>query len=101
MGDPAIVNTILEIDVSDPAVDSATRSKVKTLSERWKAIWDWSETRMKKLNNFLSDWQKFRDMELVLLNWLGVKEKALKEIHKTDLMDEEAVKKSAHELEVS
>jgi hypothetical protein len=100
MGDHTLVNVILEVDVSDPSVDSATRKKVKSLSERWKAVWDWSEDRKKKLMKSLADWQKFRDEELILLNWLAVKEKALKEINNTDLMDDEAVKKSVKELEV-
>ena len=101
MGDPTVVNTILEIDASDPTVDNATRSKVKSLSKRWTAVWDWAEARRKKLMDSLSDWQKFRDEQLILLNWLGTKEKALKEINETDLMDEEAVDRGVKQMEVS
>ena len=94
------INMVLEVDVSDPAMGNETRGQVKSISQRWKRVWDWSEDRKKKLMRSLVDWQKFRDEELILLNWLAGKEKTLKEINKTDLMDEEEVKKTKMRLDV-
>lgn len=47
------------------------------------------------------EWQKFRDEELILLNWLSHKEKTFKEVSKTNIADEEQVKESLNILEVN
>ncbi|KAK3738455.1 hypothetical protein QZH41_017077 [Actinostola sp. cb2023] len=99
LSDHVFINMVLEVDVSDPAMGNETRGQVKSISQRWKRVWDWSEDRKKKLMRSLVDWQKFRDEELILLNWLAGKEKTLKEINKTDLMDEEEVKKTKMRLD--
>ena len=48
----------------------------------------------------LSNWQRFRDEQLILLNWLSNKEKLLKEMGRTDLTDEEEVKRHLQNLRV-
>lgn len=49
----------------------------------------------------LSNWQRFRDEQLILLNWLSNKEKTLKDMGRTDLTDEAEVKDHLEKLRVS
>lgn len=49
----------------------------------------------------LSNWQRFRDEQMILLNWLSNKEKTLKEMARTDLTDEAEVKDHLEKLRVS
>lgn len=48
----------------------------------------------------LSNWQRFRDEQLILLNWLSSKEKILKDMGRTDLTDEDEVKDHLAKLRV-
>ena len=48
----------------------------------------------------LSNWQRFRDEQLILLNWLSSKEKTLKDMGRTDLTDEDEVKEHLDKLRV-
>ena len=48
----------------------------------------------------LSNWQRFRDEQLILLNWLSNKEKTLKDMGRTDLTDEDEVKEHLEKLRV-
>ena len=48
----------------------------------------------------LSNWQRFRDEQLILLNWLSNKEKTLKDMGRTDLSNEEEVKDHLEKLRV-
>lgn len=48
----------------------------------------------------LSNWQRFRDEQLILLNWLSNKEKTLKDMGRTDLTDEDEVKNHLDKLKV-
>ena len=48
----------------------------------------------------LSNWQRFRDEQLILLNWLSSKEKTLKDMGRTDLTDEDEVKEHLEKLRV-
>ena len=43
---------------------------------------------------------KLRDEQLILLNWLSSKEKTLKDMGRTDLTDEDEVKKHLEKLKV-
>ena len=57
------------------------------------------------LNNILSvkvlsNWQRFRDEQLLLLNWLSDEEKTLKDMGRTDLTNEEEVKQDLEKLRV-
>ena len=91
---------VLRTDLSDPDLDEKTRDKIKDVNGRWVKSWNWSEDRNQKLTKAMIDWQKFRDEELILLNWLSQKEKTLKEVSNTDVADEEKVKESLELLEV-
>lgn len=95
-----MVASVLATDLSDPELDDKTRDKVKDVSSRWAGAWNWSEDRSQKLTKAMIDWQKFRDEELILLNWLSQKEKTLKQVANTDVADEEKVKESLELLEV-
>ena len=94
------MTAVLSTDASDSELDEKTRAKVKDVSKRWPAAWNWSDDRNQKLTKAMIDWQKFRDEELILLNWLGQKEKTLKGVANTDVADEEQVKESLKVLEV-
>lgn len=48
----------------------------------------------------LSNWQRFRDEQLLLLNWLSNEEKTLKDMGRTDLTNEEEVKQDLERLHV-
>lgn len=96
----SFVAMVLRTDLSDPNLDEKTRDKIKDVNGRWVKSWNWSEDRNQKLTKAMIDWQKFRDEELILLNWLSQKEKTLKEVSNTDVADEEKVKESLELLEV-
>lgn len=96
----SFVAMVLRTDLSDPDLDGKTRDKIKDVNGRWVKSWNWSEDRNQKLTKAMIDWQKFRDEELILLNWLSQKEKTLKEVSNTDVADEEKVKESLELLEV-
>ena len=81
-------------------MDDKTREQIKNVNEKWATAWNWSEDRNQKLTKAMIDWQKFRDEELILLNWLSQKEKTLKEVSNTDVADEQQVKESLEVLEV-
>lgn len=100
IGDVSMVTIVLGTDNSDPGLDDKTRTKVKDVCSRWPEAWNWCDDRNQKLTRALIDWQKFRDEELLLLNWLAQKEKTLKEVALTDVAEEEAVKQSLNLLEV-
>lgn len=100
VGDISLVTSVLATDLKDPELDDKTRAKVKDVNGRWARSWDWSEDRNQNLTKAMIDWQKFRDEELILLNWLGQKEKTLKGLSNTDVADEEQVKESLEHLEV-
>ncbi|KAK2558064.1 Utrophin [Acropora cervicornis] len=101
VGDISMVTIVLGTDNSDPGLDDKTRTKVKDVCSRWPAAWNWCDDRNQKLTRALIDWQKFRDEELLLLNWLAQKEKTLKEVALTDVAEEEDVKQSLKLLEVT
>ena len=96
----SLVASVLRIDLTDPDLDDKTREQIKNVNEKWATAWNWSEDRNQKLTKAMIDWQKFRDEELILLNWLSQKEKTLKEVSNTDVADEKQVKESLELLEV-
>lgn len=96
----SLVASVLRSDLTDPDLDDKTREQIKNVNERWATAWNWSEDRNQKLAKAMIDWQKFRDEELILLNWLSQKEKTLKEVSNTDVADEQQVKESLELLEV-
>ena len=55
---------------------------------------------MSSLSKVLSNWQRFRDEQIILLNWLSNKEKALKDMGRTDLADEDEVNVHLEKLKV-
>ena len=95
-----MVTAVLATDTSDPQLDDKTRAKVKDINKRWPDAWNWSEDQNQKLTKAMIDWQKFRDEELILLNWLSQKEKTHKIVANTDIADEEQVKESLELLQV-
>ena len=96
----SLVASVLRSDLTDPDLNDKTREQIKNVNERWATAWNWSEDRNQKLTKAMIDWQKFRDEELILLNWLSQKEKTLKEVSNTDVADEQQVKESLELLEV-
>lgn len=98
--DHSMISTILGVDVSDPDITQGTQQQVKSLSDRWSKVWNWSEQRKAQLLKVLSNWQRFRDEQMILLNWLSNKEKTLKEMARTDLTDEAEVKDHLEKLRV-
>ena len=44
-----MITMILGVDVTHPAIDESTHQQVKTLSERWSKVWNWSEQRKAQL----------------------------------------------------
>ncbi|XP_068690393.1 utrophin-like [Montipora foliosa] len=89
--DHSMISMILDVDVDHPSVNERTQDQVKSLSDRWSKVWNWSEQRKAQLLKVLSNWQRFRDEQMILLNWLSNKEKALKDMGRTDLADEDEV----------
>ncbi|XP_067048762.1 dystrophin-like isoform X1 [Acropora muricata] len=89
--DHSMISMVLDVDVDHPTVNERTQKQVKSLSDRWSKVWNWSEQRKAQLLKVLSNWQRFRDEQLILLNWLSSKEKALKDMGRTDLADEDEV----------
>ena len=73
---------------------------LQVLSERWAAVWTWSEEWKEKLNQALVDWRKLREEETVLLSWLSSKEQTMDVIGQTDITDDEQVKMHLNLLEV-
>ena len=101
VGDVSLVTAVLATDSSDPELDDKTRGKVKDINKRWPEAWNWSNDRNQNLTKAMIEWQKFRDEELILLNWLSHKEKTFKEVSDTNIADEEQVKQSLNILEVN
>lgn len=101
VGDVSLVTIVLATDNSNSGLDDKTRAKVKDMSNRWPAAWKWCDERNQNLTLALIDWQKFRDEELILLNWLAQKEKTLKEVAQTDVAEEQHVKESLKLLEIT
>jgi len=98
--DHSMISMILGVDVTHPAISESTHQQVKSLSDRWSKVWNWSEQRKTQLLKVLSNWQRFRDEQLILLNWLSNKEKTLKDMGRTDLSNEEEVKDHLEKLRV-
>lgn len=44
-----MISTILGVDVSDPDITQGTQQQVKSLSDRWSKVWNWSEQRKAQL----------------------------------------------------
>ncbi|XP_073229199.1 utrophin-like isoform X1 [Porites lutea] len=99
VGDVSLVTAVLATDSSDPELDDKTRGKVKDINKRWPEAWNWSNDQNQNLTKAMIEWQKFRDEELILLNWLSHKEKTFKEVSETNIADEEQVKQSLNILE--
>lgn len=95
-----MVSIILDLDITDPVVNQSVQGQVKSLSERWAALWRWSEERRTQLLRLISNWEKFRDEQIVLLNWLSSKERVLKEMGATDLSNEKQVNQHLDVLKV-
>lgn len=47
--DHSMISTILGVDVSDPDITQGTQQQVKSLSDRWSKVWNWSEQRKAQL----------------------------------------------------
>ena len=100
-GDLSLVTLVLAVDTLDPDLDEKTRADIRDVNSRWQDAWNWSEDRNQQLTKAMINWQKFRNEELILLNWLAQKEKTLKDIANTDVADDEQVKKGLEHLEVT
>ena len=44
-----MISTILSVDVTDPDITQGTQEQVKSLSDRWSKVWNWSEQRKAQL----------------------------------------------------
>ena len=44
-----MISTILGVDVTDPDITQGTQEQVKSLSDRWSKVWNWSEQRKAQL----------------------------------------------------
>lgn len=44
-----MITMILGVDVTHPAINESTHQQVKSLSERWSKVWNWSEQRKAQL----------------------------------------------------
>lgn len=64
---------------------------VKTLSERWAAVWNWSEERKNRLLEVIDDWEAFREKEKDLYDWLVGKDEAIHMSDEIDISDEDQV----------
>ncbi|XP_020615403.1 dystonin-like isoform X2 [Orbicella faveolata] len=98
--DHSMITMILGVDITNPDINDSTQQQVKSLSDRWSKVWNWSEQRKHQLLKVLSNWQRFRDEQLILLNWLSSKEKTLKDMGRTDLTDEDEVKEHLEKLRI-
>ena len=101
LSDHSMVNVILEMDMEDTVLDENTRDWVKALSERWAAVWNWAEEWKHTLIQVSADWERFREEEMMLLNWLSSKEEIMEIMGQTDITDENQVLVHQNLLEVS
>lgn len=44
-----MITMILGVDVTDPDINDSTQQQVKSLSDRWSKVWNWSEQRKHQL----------------------------------------------------
>lgn len=44
-----MITMILGVDVTDPDINGSTQQQVKSLSDRWSKVWNWSEQRKQQL----------------------------------------------------
>lgn len=61
------------------------------MSERWAAVWTWSEERKNRLLKVIDNWQAFRKKEKDLYDWLVGKEEAIQMSDMIDISDEDQV----------
>ena len=101
LGDHSVVHVIFQLDITDPDIDDDIRQQVRSLSERWAAVWNWFDNRKQRLSQVLTDWEKFYNKSRMLLNWLTAKEKELDLMKITDLTDNDELQRHFELLEVS
>ena len=61
-----MISMILGVDVTHPAINDKTHQQVKSLSDRWSKVWNWSEQRKKQLLKVLSFKVKKRKAAVVV-----------------------------------
>lgn len=44
-----MITMILGVDITDPDINDSTQQQVKSLSDRWSKVWNWSEQRKAQL----------------------------------------------------
>lgn len=44
-----MITMILGVDITDPDINDSTQQQVKSLSDRWSKVWNWSEQRKHQL----------------------------------------------------
>ena len=44
-----MITMILGVDITDPDINDSTQQQVKSLSDRWSKVWNWSEQRKQQL----------------------------------------------------
>ncbi|XP_065057528.1 dystrophin-like isoform X3 [Rhopilema esculentum] len=74
--------------------------QLAVLGERWSAVCKWTEQRWALLQDVLNNWQSYRSEERRLSEWLGEKERNLKEISETDLGDKMTVSLQLQQLKL-
>lgn len=47
--DHSMITMILGVDITDPDINDSTQQQVKSLSDRWSKVWNWSEQRKQQL----------------------------------------------------
>lgn len=56
-----MITMILGVDITDPDINDSTQQQVKSLSDRWSKVWNWSEQRKHQLLKvFFSVGSKFQ-----------------------------------------
>jgi len=44
-----MITMILGVDITNPDINDSTQQQVKSLSDRWSKVWNWSEQRKHQL----------------------------------------------------
>ncbi|XP_028414728.1 nuclear anchorage protein 1-like isoform X2 [Dendronephthya gigantea] len=87
-----LLKEVGKIDELEPSV----KQELAALEKRWKKLLRWSEERSLRLSKIVSLWSKFREEEILVLNWIDEKGEELKVADQVNLADEEALQEQLH-----
>ncbi|XP_057306952.1 utrophin-like isoform X3 [Hydractinia symbiolongicarpus] len=95
----SLSHMVVVVDESESENATADlEEQLATLGERWSAVCKWTEHRWAHLQEILTSWQKYRNEEQRLSDWLFQKEKALKDISVIDMGDKNEIAKQLDKL---